>query len=82
MPGLTRETLEGYGCSLGQAVETLRRSLPRNAVLVGQNIGQDVSWLGLKEGVDFAGLIGACTCLLVVRVLSTVTQQPLVVMLQ
>lgn len=30
--------------------------LPKTAILVGQNIQQDTSWLGLQEGVDFAGL--------------------------
>jgi hypothetical protein len=28
-------------------------ALARDAVLVGQNILQDVQWLGLKEGTDF-----------------------------
>ena len=41
------------GLQLATAVELLRRHLPRNAVLVGQGIGGDVQWLGLKEGQDF-----------------------------
>ncbi len=45
----------------------MRSVLPPNAVLVGQNVGQDVSWLGLKEGTDFGGLQdlqvgGRCVC--------------------
>jgi hypothetical protein len=35
----------------------LKQHLPRTACLVGQNIGKDVMWLGLKEGVDFASLV-------------------------
>ena len=31
--------------------------MPKNAVLVGTNIGADVRWLGLKEGEDFASMI-------------------------
>ena len=31
--------------------------MPKNAILVGQNIGKDVEWLGLKEGEDFAAMI-------------------------
>ncbi len=56
--GLTKELLDTYGMPLEMALGLLRQHLPRNAVLVGQNIGQDVSWLGLKEGVDFGSLIG------------------------
>jgi hypothetical protein len=43
---------------LDKAISTLRQHLPRNAVLVGQNIGKDVEWLGLKEGTDFGSLMG------------------------
>ena len=28
-----------------------------NAVLVGQNIGKDVEWLGLREGLDFGSMV-------------------------
>ena len=38
---------------LQQAVAVVRQYLPRNAVLVGQNISKDVQWLGLREGQDF-----------------------------
>lgn len=39
--------------SFQQGVQLLKSVLPPNAVLVGQNIGQDVQWLQLKEGKDF-----------------------------
>lgn len=45
--------IETYGVSLDEALVTLKAALPKHAVLVGQSIGQDVTWLGLKEGVDF-----------------------------
>ena len=40
-----------------QAVGQVRLLLPRDAVLVGQNIGADVAWLGLAEGRDFEGMM-------------------------
>lgn len=40
--------------SLADALAQLRSCLPSTAILVGQNILQDIQWLGLKEGVDFA----------------------------
>jgi hypothetical protein len=33
---------------LASAVAVLRQCLPRQAVLVGQNIAQDVQWLQLR----------------------------------
>ena len=54
----------GVSCCLGrfglrgvggvQAMTKLREKLPKDAVLVGQNIGKDVEWLGLREGVSDA----------------------------
>ncbi|KAF5825546.1 hypothetical protein DUNSADRAFT_8837 [Dunaliella salina] len=58
LTGITKELLEQYGIPLEEAVKILRANLPTNSILVGQSIGQDVNWLGLKEGVDFAGLQG------------------------
>ncbi len=55
LTGLTAALLEAHGMPLAQALATLRASLPREAVLVGQNIRADVQWLGLREGQDFAG---------------------------
>jgi len=41
---------------LEQALQYLKFYLPKHAVVVGQNVQQDIKWLGLQEGVDFAGL--------------------------
>lgn len=53
LTGLTAEAVESKGLPLAAAVQQLKTCLPKTAVLVGQNILQDVQWLGLKEGVDF-----------------------------
>eukprot|EP00882_Tetradesmus_deserticola_P008086 GHRQ01008516.1.p1 GENE.GHRQ01008516.1~~GHRQ01008516.1.p1 ORF type:complete len:253 (+),score=78.04 GHRQ01008516.1:76-759(+) len=53
LTGLTQEVIDSRGVSLPDAVQQLRACLPKDAVLVGQNILQDVQWLGLKEGTDF-----------------------------
>ena len=57
LTGLSAELLSQHGVPLPQALATLRAALPRDAVLVGQNIGADVKWLGLREGEDFRGLL-------------------------
>jgi predicted NBD/HSP70 family sugar kinase len=57
LTGLSAALLEQHGMPLAQALATLRAALPRDAVLVGQNIRADVQWLGLKEGTDFAGML-------------------------
>lgn len=56
LTGLTEDIVRQHGVPLQQALAAVRTVLPPNAVLVGQNVGQDVSWLGLKEGTDFGGL--------------------------
>uniref|UniRef100_A0A383VQM2 Exonuclease domain-containing protein n=1 Tax=Tetradesmus obliquus TaxID=3088 RepID=A0A383VQM2_TETOB len=53
LTGLTQDIIESKGVTLANAVQQLRSCLPADAVLVGQNILQDVQWLGLKEGTDF-----------------------------
>lgn len=50
---LTPEKVQSQGRPLAAAVSTMREHLPQNAILVGQGIGQDVTWLGLVEGQDF-----------------------------
>jgi DNA polymerase III epsilon subunit-like protein len=57
LTGVTAELLAAQGVPLSQALATLRAALPRNAVLVGQNIAKDVEWLGLVEGVDFGQMV-------------------------
>ncbi len=50
---LTQEIVEQQGVSFQQGLQLLKSVLPTTAVLIGQNIGQDVQWLQLKEGRDF-----------------------------
>eukprot|EP00955_Chlamydomonas_euryale_P041922 352159-Chlamydomonas_euryale.AAC.19 len=57
LTGLTHELLEQYGLPLEQALAILRANLPKNAVIVGQNIRKDIEWLGLKESVDYGSLV-------------------------
>ena len=57
LTGITRDVVDAHGRPLADQVALLRQWLPQGAVLVGQNILKDVEWLGLKEGVDFAGVI-------------------------
>ena len=54
---LTADIIERQGVPLDTALALLRRFLPPTATLVGQNIGKDVEWLGLREGVDFAAMV-------------------------
>ncbi|CAL5222670.1 g5068 [Coccomyxa viridis] len=57
LTGLTPEKVQSQGRPLAAAVSTMREHLPQNAILVGQGIGQDVTWLGLVEGQDFEGMV-------------------------
>jgi len=57
LTGLSKSSLDKQGIGLEEAMLKVREKLPKNAVLVGQNIGKDVEWLQLKEGEDFAGMI-------------------------
>ena len=57
LTGITAELIEANGVSLAEAVGQLRTALPKHAVLVGQNIGKDVQWLGLEEGQDFENML-------------------------
>eukprot|EP00884_Botryococcus_braunii_P007760 jgi/Botrbrau1/16986/Bobra.49_2s0045.1 len=57
LTGLTEELMESDGVPLQQVVQEVKQILPQHAVLVGLNIQQDVQWLGLREGVDFKGLL-------------------------
>jgi RNA exonuclease 4 len=54
---LTKELLDTQGIPLQQAIAVLRQYLPKQAILVGQNIAKDVEWLGLQEGRDFQQLM-------------------------
>ena len=57
LTGLSKELIDTHGVSLHEAVTRLRLTLPKHAVLVGQNIAKDVQWLGLTEFADFAGMV-------------------------
>lgn len=57
LTGLNAEMLNQYGLEASHALALLRQHLPKDACLVGQNIGKDVSWLGLREGVDFGSMV-------------------------
>jgi len=57
LTGITAEMLTQYGLEAEHALMLLKQHLPKTACLVGQNIGKDVQWLGLKEGVDFTSLV-------------------------
>lgn len=57
LTGLTKEQLDQHGTTLQNALATLRAHLPKNAILVGQNIAKDVEWLGLQEGVDYGSMV-------------------------
>ena len=37
----------------GLRPELLKRHLPKDAILVGQNSGHDIEWMGLTKGTDF-----------------------------
>lgn len=54
---LTKEILDVHGIPLQQALEILKAALPKNAILVGQNISKDVEWLQLRAGEDYQELM-------------------------
>eukprot|EP00467_Chlorarachnion_reptans_P022390 CAMPEP_0114532964 /NCGR_PEP_ID=MMETSP0109-20121206/26970_1 /TAXON_ID=29199 /ORGANISM="Chlorarachnion reptans, Strain CCCM449" /LENGTH=585 /DNA_ID=CAMNT_0001716111 /DNA_START=255 /DNA_END=2012 /DNA_ORIENTATION=- len=56
LTGLTKEIIDQKGVSFDDAINEIKRLLPSNAVLVGQNILKDVQWVGLIEGKDFQGM--------------------------
>lgn len=57
LTSLTKELLDSQGIPLQEALALVRSHLPKSATLVGHNIMIDVQWLGLVEGVDFAGMV-------------------------
>jgi len=57
LSGLSEELITSQGISLDKAKALIRATLPNDALLVGQNILQDVQWLELVEGVDYGGLM-------------------------
>jgi hypothetical protein len=57
LTGLDKHIMDEKGISIEDAMTQLRQALPKDAVLVGQNIMKDVEWLGLQRGVDFGGML-------------------------
>ncbi len=57
LTGLSEQLLAAHGVPLAHALATLRTHLPKDAVLVGQNIAKDVEWLGLVQGADFGSMV-------------------------
>lgn len=56
LTGITTEHLEA-GVLLEEGMKMLRAALPKEAVLVGQNILKDVEWLSMEEEKDFKGML-------------------------
>jgi len=56
LTGLSEELLS-KGVSLDTAIAMIKKVLPSESILVGQNVLKDVEWLGLKEERDFAGMM-------------------------
>merc|ERR1719199_2503438 len=54
LTGLDANLVKAKGVPLAEAMRSLRPLLSPDTVLVGQNIGQDIKWLGLEEGRDYA----------------------------
>ncbi len=44
-------------CVAADTLRELRRIVPANAVIVGQNILKDIQWLQLVQGVDYHSLV-------------------------
>ncbi|KAL3132322.1 hypothetical protein ABBQ32_008900 [Trebouxia sp. C0010 RCD-2024] len=57
LTGLTTALIQTHGVSFQHGLHLLKSTLPPTAVLIGQNIGQDVQWLQLKEGKDFQAML-------------------------
>jgi len=57
LTSLSKDLIDRHGLPLATAMAQLRANLPRDAILVGQNIAKDVEWLALREGEDFASMI-------------------------
>lgn len=55
LTGITPQQLE-RGIPLADALALVRAVIPPHALIVGQNVLKDIQWLGLEEGVDFAGM--------------------------
>ena len=56
LSGVKAKDLEG-AVSLEEAIEILKSNLPKDAILVGQNVDTDITWMQLKQGEDFTDFV-------------------------
>lgn len=59
---LTEEILNEYGLETQEALGILRRTIPKDAVLIGHNVARHITRLGLKKGVDFRCSLDLTDC--------------------
>jgi len=52
LTGITEAMVKRDGVPLAKAQAMVRELLPKDAVLVGQNIAADIRWTGLKEKTE------------------------------
>mmetsp|Transcript_27973 Transcript_27973/g.85831 ORF Transcript_27973/g.85831 Transcript_27973/m.85831 type:complete len:374 (-) Transcript_27973:311-1432(-) len=57
LTGVTKDLVDQRGVSIEEAIASLRAVLPKNAVVVGQNVSQDATWLNISAPNDFASLL-------------------------
>lgn len=57
LTGITKDVVDHHGVPLDKAISDLRRVLPKDAVIVGQNISQDATWLNISAPNDYASLL-------------------------
>jgi DNA polymerase III epsilon subunit-like protein len=57
LTGITASDFTNASESLSDVMVRVRASLGPNTVIVGQNPGNDIAWLGLVKGVDFLDVI-------------------------
>lgn len=53
LTGLRASNFSARDTDLSSAIELLKQHLPKEAILVGQNIGHDIEWMQLTKGTDF-----------------------------
>ena len=57
LTGLRISNFSANDPDLPSAIELLKQHLPKEAILVGQNIDHDIEWMHLTEGKDFQNSI-------------------------
>jgi DNA polymerase III epsilon subunit-like protein len=56
LTGLTEEMVEN-GIAIEEAVAIIRKTMHKNAILVGHTVLNDVQWIGLEEKEDFGSML-------------------------